>query len=79
MKALEKNNHNKGRGAMARAWRFANVAVSRAASNPLVAGFSEKYDVSPLSILEYCFDVVSSGKTLYHHMLCLTQVLISTR
>ena len=30
----------------------------------LGAGFPEKYHVSPLSILGYCFDVVSLGKTL---------------
>ena len=41
---------------------------------PLGAGFSEKYHVSPLSILVYYFDVVSLGKTLYPHMLHLTQV-----
>ena len=42
---------------------------------PLGAGFSEKYHVSPLSILgHYFFDVVSLGKTLYPHMLHLTQV-----
>ena len=32
----------------------------------LGAGFSEKYNVSPLSKLEYrCFDVVSLGEALY--------------
>ena len=41
---------------------------------PLGAGFSEKYHVSPLSILGHYFDVVSLGKTLYPHMLHLTQV-----
>ena len=41
---------------------------------PLGAGFSEKYHVSPLSILEHYFDVVSLGKALYPHMLHLTQV-----
>ena len=32
---------------------------------PLNAGFSEKYYVSPLSILGHYFDVASLGKTLY--------------
>ena len=41
---------------------------------PLGAGFSEKYHVSPLSILGHYFDVVYLGKTLYPHMLHLTQV-----
>ena len=41
---------------------------------PLGAGFSEKYHVSPLSILGHYFDVASLGKTLYPHMLHLTQV-----
>ena len=41
---------------------------------PLGAGFSEKYHVSPLSISGHYFDVVSLGKTLYPHMLHLTQV-----
>ena len=41
---------------------------------PLDAGFLEKYHVSPLSILGHCFDIVSLGKTLYLHMLYLTQV-----
>ena len=37
---------------------------------PLGAGFSEKYHVSPLSILGHCFDVVSLGKAL--HLKCFT-------
>ena len=41
---------------------------------PLDAGFSEKYHVSPLSILGHYFDVASFGKTLYPYMLHLTQV-----
>ena len=41
---------------------------------PLGAGFSEKYHVSPLSILGHCFDVVSFGKSLNPQMLHLTQV-----
>ena len=41
---------------------------------PLGAGFSEKYHVSPLLILGHCFDGVSLNKTLYPHMLHLTQV-----
>ena len=45
---------------------------------PLGAGFSEKYNVSPLSILGHCFDVVSLGKTLNPQMLHLTQVKMST-
>ena len=32
---------------------------------PLGAGFSEKYHVSPLSILGHCYDVVSLGKALH--------------
>ena len=44
----------------------------------LGAGFSEKYHVSPLSILgRYC-DVVSLGKALYPHMPHLTQVQLTT-
>ena len=45
---------------------------------PLGAGISEKYHVSPFSILGHCFDVVSSGKALYPQMLHLTQVKMST-
>ena len=45
---------------------------------PLGAGFSEKYHVSPLSILGHCFDVVSLGKALNPQMLYLTQVKMST-
>ena len=45
---------------------------------PLGAGFSEKYNVSPLSILGHCFDVVSLGKALNPQMLHLTQVKTST-
>ena len=41
---------------------------------PLGAGFSEKYHVSPLSILGHYFDAVSLCKALYPHMLHLTQV-----
>ena len=41
---------------------------------PLGAGFSEKYNVSLLSILGHYFNVVSLGKALYPHMLHLTQV-----
>ena len=36
---------------------------------PLGAGFSEKYHVSPLSILGHVFDVVSLGKALNPQML----------
>ena len=36
---------------MARAWRCADVAACRAVSNPAGARFSEKYHVSPLSLL----------------------------
>ena len=35
----------------------------------LGAGFSDKYHVSPLSILGHYFDGVSFGKTLYPQML----------
>ena len=45
---------------------------------PVGAGFSEKYHVSPLSILGHCFDVVSLGKALNPKMLHLTQVKMST-
>ena len=45
---------------------------------PLRAGFSEKYHVSPLSILGHCFDVVSLGKALNAQILHLTQVEMST-
>ena len=41
---------------------------------PLGAGFSEKYHVSPLSILGHYLDVVSLGNALHPHMLHLTQV-----
>ena len=46
---------------------------------PLGAGFSEKYNVSSLSILSHCFDRVSLGKALNPQMLHLTQVKMSTR
>ena len=45
---------------------------------PLCAGFSEKYHVSPLSMLGHCFDAVSLGKALNPQMLHLTQVKMST-
>ena len=45
---------------------------------PLGAGFSEKYHVSPLSILRHCFDVVSLGKALNPQMIHLTQLKMST-
>ena len=45
----------------------------------LLAGFSEKNHVSPLSILGHCFDVVSLGKALHPQMLHLTQVKMRTR
>ena len=45
---------------------------------PLSAGFSEKYHVSPLSILGHCFDVMSLSKALNPQMLHLTQVKMST-
>ena len=35
-------------------------------------GFSEKYHVSPLSILGHCFYVVSLGKALHPRVLHLT-------
>ena len=41
---------------------------------PLGAGFSDKYHVSPLSILRHHFDSVSLCNALYPHMLRLTQV-----
>ena len=45
---------------------------------PLGAGFSEKYNVSPLSILGHCCNVVSLGKALHPQMLHLTQVKMCT-
>ena len=45
---------------------------------PLGTGFSEKYHVSPLSILGHYFEVVSLGKALNPQMLHLTQVGMST-
>ena len=39
---------------LVKAWRSAEVAVCRAVSNLLGAEFSEKYHVSPLSILGHC-------------------------
>ena len=45
---------------------------------PLGAEISEKYHVSPLSILGHCQDVVSLGKVLHPQMLHLTQVKMST-
>ena len=41
---------------------------------PLGGGLSEKYHVSPLSILGHYLDVLSLSKALYPHMLHLTQV-----
>ena len=41
---------------------------------PLGAELSEKYHVSPLSILGHYFDVVSLAKALYPHMPHLNQV-----
>ena len=68
----------KGRGAMVREWRFANVLAVRFRS-PLGAGFSEKYNFHPLSILGHCLDVVFFGKALYPHMFHFTQVEINTQ
>ena len=45
---------------------------------PFGAGFSDKYHVSPLSILGHCFDVVSLGKALNPQMFHLTQGKMST-
>ena len=45
---------------------------------PLGAGFLEKKHVSPLSILEHCFDVVSLDKVLNPQLLHLTRVKMST-
>ena len=45
---------------------------------PLGAGFSEKYNVSPLSAMNHCFNGVSLGKALHPRMLHLTQVEMST-
>ena len=44
---------------------------------PLGAEFSEKYHVSPLSILGHCLDVVSLGEALHPQMFHLTQVKMS--
>ena len=35
---------------------------------PLGTGFSEKYNVSPISILGHCFNVVSLGEALHPQM-----------
>ena len=59
---------------MARARSFANVAACHAVRIRLGAGFSEKYYISPLSILGYYFDAVSFGKAFYPYVLHLTQV-----
>ena len=67
--------HREGHGAMVRARGFVNVVRFRIPSS---AGFSEKYHVSPLSILGHCFNVVSLGKALNPQMLHLTQVEMST-
>ena len=45
---------------------------------PLGAEFSEKYHVSPLSILRHCFNVVFLGKALDPQMLHLILVKMST-
>ena len=45
---------------------------------PLGAEFSDKYHVSPLSILGHCFDVVSLGNVLNPQMLQSTQVKMCT-
>ena len=65
---------------MVRAWRSADIAACRAVSNPVwffreFSGFSEKYHISPLSILGHG---VSLGKTLQPQMLSLTHVKMST-
>ena len=45
----------------------------------LLAGFSEKNQVPPFSILGHCFDVVPLGKALHPQLLHLTQVKMRTR
>ena len=45
---------------------------------PLSTGFSEKFYISPLSILRHCFDIVSLGKALHPQMIHWTQVKKST-
>ena len=75
-----------GHGAMVRAQSFVNVGAGFSLLSlpvgrfriPLGAGFSEKYHVSPFSILEQCLDVVSLEKTLDPQMLDLTQVKMDT-
>ena len=61
-----------GHGAMVREW-----SCAMRFQTPLDAEISEKYHVSPISILGHCFNVVSLGKALYTHMLYLTQVEMS--
>ena len=61
---------------MVRTWSLVNVAACRVVS--LGAVFLEKYHVSPLSIKEHCFDVVSLGKVPNPKMLHLTRVKMST-
>ena len=45
---------------------------------PLDAGFLEKYNVSPLSMLGHCSDVLSLGEAPNPQMLHLTQVKMSS-
>ena len=66
-----------GHGAMLRAWLLPMSLPAVRFLTTLGAGFSEKFYISTLSILGYCFDVVSLGKALYRQMLHLTQVKMS--
>ena len=43
-----------GKCALVRAWRFANIAVSRECSTLACDNISKKYNVSPLSTLGHC-------------------------
>ena len=49
---------------MVRAWRSADVTACHAVLNPTWCRISEKYNVSPLSILGHCFNVVSLNASL---------------
>ena len=59
-------------------WRFTDVVACLANSNPVGAGFSEKYHVSPLSILGHCFDGVSLDKAFHPKMIDLDLIKMST-
>ena len=61
--------HNLARSSMQRYFGYWTIEIGL---------FSEKFHVSPLSISEHCFDVVTLGRALHPQMLHLTQVKMST-